>query len=263
MPSCVTLPHGAYSLVPAALTTMAWIASLFQNGCDFSRLTGSIVQKINPDVPFLEVGFAAYREPTYNAATKEWQVVYTGNCLDYPGDVVQQDAYWNVSKAFEFIALVLGGGGTFFLWCSTCCVFSRGTWRWAGCQVGLAAVAQALAFMWFGTAVCRNNNCALFWGSKASIVAASFWTTAALCIALYYPVPKEMVGSDGLVLVERSNRTRPSVALSDDYLGGTGVTGDEMNETRRMSSGQNSREERREDEQLTRCDLDKDENELI
>jgi hypothetical protein len=217
MVSTRMLPHGKYSLVPAVLTTMAWISSLFQDKCDFSRVTGEIVATLADadDTPFLEVGFAAYREPIFDGNTGEWHVVYTGRCLEYPegDDLLYQDMSWNAAKICAFLASVLGGAGSFFLWFSTCCIFGRATWRLAGYEVLLAAIFQSIAFLWFNTEICQDsdNTCSLFWGSKADILAVSFWTLAAILIFCYYPVPKELDDeNEGLVLDSREV-TRPEV----------------------------------------------------
>jgi len=217
------LPHGSYSLIPAVLTSMGWLASLFQDGCDYSRLTGQTVSEIasSTDVPWLEVGFGAYREPTLNTKNGQWEVVYTGICFAYP-PTVPQDAYWTASKAFDFLALVLGGGGTFFLWFSSCCVFSPATWRWAGYEVMFAAIFQTLSFLWFNTDMCQSseNHCALFWGSKADIVSAVLWTVAAMSIFCHYPAPKTDRRGDGLWL-ESGAATDPTVQVTDATLDGT------------------------------------------
>lgn len=223
------LPHGHYVLFPAVLTTMGWLAALFQDNCDYVRLTGSVVADLSTtdNTPWLEVGFSAYREPTFSNG--EWQVVYTGNCLEYPDDVIDQDTAWTAAKAFAFIAVVLGGGGTLFLWFSTCCVFGRPTWRFTGYQVLLAAMFQSLSFIWFASSLCQDagNTCDLFWGSTADIVAACLWTVAALSILCFYPVPKEQEVGDGL-FVERGATaavtTRPSVAMSESSATDTATT---------------------------------------
>lgn len=201
---------------------MAWLASLFQDGCDFSKLTGAMVSQIalNPDVPWLEVGIGAFREPRLDTKSGHWEVVYTGACYSYP-ETVPQDSYWTAAKAFDFLALVLGGGGTFFLWFSTCCIFSRATWRWAGYEVALAAFFQALSFLWFKTAMCHssNSNCELFWGSKADIVSTVFWTVSALSIFVYYPIPKDREGGDGVWVDDNAPpRSTPTVSLGDNPL---------------------------------------------
>lgn len=192
--SCFLLPHGGYALIPTVLTTMAWVASIFQDGCDYAIIEGPIVQTITDDddsVPWVEVGFAAFREPEYHADTDRWEVTYTGACTDYDLDRVDLDPAWKAAKAFAFLALVLGGGGALFLWFSACCVFSKATWRWAGYEVLLAAIFQALAFMWFGNSLCKyRNTCTLSWGSKADIVASIFWLLAAMAIFCKYPAPK-------------------------------------------------------------------------
>ena len=115
------LPHGWYSLIPPVLSTMAWVSSLFQEGCDYAILRGTtIVQALaDSDAPYLEIGFEAYREPTYDPATQTWSIQYTGACLEYPTtstvDIVNDGAF-QLAKFMDFVASVLGGAGAFFLW---------------------------------------------------------------------------------------------------------------------------------------------------
>eukprot|EP00592_Proboscia_alata_P005232 CAMPEP_0194382698 /NCGR_PEP_ID=MMETSP0174-20130528/62311_1 /TAXON_ID=216777 /ORGANISM="Proboscia alata, Strain PI-D3" /LENGTH=225 /DNA_ID=CAMNT_0039168221 /DNA_START=51 /DNA_END=728 /DNA_ORIENTATION=+ len=174
---------------------MAWIASLAQDGCDYVRLTGPIVSSItgeDPTPPYLEAGFNAYRSPSYSPETDTWVVQYTGFCTEYDAGVVEIDIYWTMAKMFAFISLVLGGGGALFLWFSSCFVFGPGTWRWAGYEVLAASIFQCLAFVWFGTGLCRagdGSKCRLFFGSKSDIVATVFWFVSALFIFAKYPPP--------------------------------------------------------------------------
>lgn len=220
MPSC--LPHGGYSLFPAVLCTLAWLASLSQDGCDYSRVSGTVVQQIatNKDVPFVEIGFVAYREPIYNEEDKTWSVVYTGQCSTYNPDL--EDPFWKAAKGFAFGALVLGGASSLFLWFSTCFVFSRGTWRWAGYQVVLAFICQTLAFLWFGTAICKDeeNTCDLFYGSKADIAASAFWLASAILILSRYPKPQpkpeDMVDNTSEPSIEVSNAEEMEVPVEGD-----------------------------------------------
>jgi hypothetical protein len=193
------------------LCTLAWLASLSQDGCDYSRITGPVVQDVtgSADIPFLEIGFVAYREPTQND-DGSWRVVYTGSCNRYDSSL--EDGYWRAAKGFAFGSLVLGGASALFLWFSSCFVFSRGTWKWAGMQVILAFICQSFAFLWFGTAICKDpaNNCALFYGSRADICAAVFYFVSALMICCRYPKPQPKP--------ERENPTnapQPSVEVTD------------------------------------------------
>ena len=130
---CILLPHGIYSLIATALTTMGWIAALFENSCNYAMLSGDIVNDISiEEVPYLQVGFQAYKNPQLDIATNTWYAPSsTGQCVSYPTNV-EIDAVWNLSKLFSFMGIVLGGGATFYLWISTCCRFGRGSWRWAG-----------------------------------------------------------------------------------------------------------------------------------
>jgi len=227
MPSCRMLPHGSYSLIPAILTTMGWLASLFQDGCDYSKLTGDTVRAIATEdgVPYLEVGFAAYRQPTLDTKSGNWQVVYVGQCLDYPSGV-PRGSYWTAAMVFDFLALVLGGSGSLFLWFTAGCIFSRGTWRWAGYEVLLACICQGLSFLWFRSDLCHldGNKCELFWGSKADIVSTSLWAVAAVSIFCHYPVPKEardngdglFVDANGNAIGPSGNTSLPSVEIQDN-----------------------------------------------
>jgi hypothetical protein len=198
MPSCRLLPHGGYTLIPAVLSTVAWLAALSQDGCDYARLTGYIVAEVTKStaVEFLEVGINAYRAP--ELVNGVWKIDYSSSCLPYDEEFFKIDGYWQVAKAFDFISLVLGGGGALFLWFSSCFVFSKGTWKWAGYEVLLASIFQSLSFMWFNTYICRegDNHCSLFYGSKADIASAALWLVSAFCIFCRYPAPKLMDEED-------------------------------------------------------------------
>jgi len=196
--SIFLLPHGGYSLIPTVLTTCAWVASIFQDGCDYAIIEGPIVQTITNDeddtgadtIPWLEVGFAAFRRPDYNRDKDIWEISYTGRCTDYNEDRMEFDPAWKAAKAFAFLALILGGGGALFLWFSACCVFSKATWRWAGYEVLLAATFQGMSFLWFANSMCTNKNiCKLSWGSKTDVVSFVMWIMAAMAIFYKYPAP--------------------------------------------------------------------------
>ncbi len=206
MASCRLLPQGAFPLVPTVLTTMGWIASLFQDECDYVRLEGEVVSKMG-DAPWVEAGIKAYRQPKQNRDTGAWEVSYTGKCLQYPPSLVNtEETPWKVSEAFAFMALVLGGGGTFFLWFATCCTFSRGTWRWAGYEVFLASVCQAVSFVFFQTTLCQENTCNLYWGSRSDILSVVFWFVASMFIFCHYPLPRENDREpDGIVVSSIDN----------------------------------------------------------
>lgn len=213
MPSLRLLPHGGYTLIPAVLSTCAWLASLSQDGCDYARLSGYLVATItkSADIPYLEVGFTAYREPI-QVEDGDWKIQYTGTCLAFTDDFIL-DGYWMAAKAFAFIALVLGGGGALFLWFSSCFVFSRGTWRFAGYEVLLASIAQCLSFIWYATAICNGTgdvSCVPSYGSKANIAATACWMASALAIFCKYPLPKQLLVND-----EEENNP-PTVEIIDD-----------------------------------------------
>jgi hypothetical protein len=198
--SCIVLPHGLYSFLPTLLTTLGWMAALFEDTCNYAKVSGDIVSSISElKVPYLEVGLQAYREPTFNVATGQWESVHNENCIAYPDAEITMDTPWVLAKAFTFLALILGGSSTLYLWISTCCRFSRGSWLFAGYQLAGACLFQILSFVWFQTQMCAANQCQLFYGSKADVAAAVLWMIATLLILGHYPVPKEFPDGDGLV----------------------------------------------------------------
>jgi len=216
--SCHLLPQGSYILLPTVITTLGWICSLLQDDCDYIILRGPLVEVLTTDSPpYIEMGIQAYREPEF--VNGEWTTDFVGDCRRYPIEL-NHDPFWKSSKSFSFISLVLGGGATFFLWFSTCCTFSKATWRWTGYEVSLACIFQALAFLFFKTDVCTENTCELFWGSKLDIAATVLWFVASICIFSHYPAPKETDDSqDGLVVAEdqpqSSSASSPSPAQSE------------------------------------------------
>jgi len=151
--------------------------------------------------PWLEFGIGAYRSPVYNNnnhnngnPNQVWTTSFTGSCALYPPEFM--DAAWTTSRAFSFLSLVLGGGGTLLVWCSTCFIFGRGTWRWTGYEILLASSCQGLSFVWFLTEVCQWNQCTLFWGSKADIATCVLWFVGGMLIVCRYPQPEEWPEND-------------------------------------------------------------------
>lgn len=209
--ACRLLPHGGYALIPIVFTTCAWVMSIFQDGCDYAIVKGPIVQTMTGDskIPFVEVGFAAYRKPEVDPKTREYAITYSGRCTDYDPARMPFDSARKAAKGFAFLALVLGGGGALFLWFSACCVFSKATWRWAGYEILLAAIFQVMAFIWYDNELCQNqNSCSLSWGSKADIVSSVFWCFAAFCILCKYPTPKRVNAI--------TETTQPEIAITDN-----------------------------------------------
>ena len=147
-------------------------------------------------VPYLEFGIGAYREPILLEG--QWKVDYGTTCSSYPFEI---DGAWKASKAFYFLALVIGGGGTVFLWCSTCFVFSRGTWRWSAYEIVAASLCQLLGFLWFRNAICQDssNSCQLGAGSKGDVAATILWIISALLALCKYPSPKEDIQDDEIL----------------------------------------------------------------
>mmetsp|Transcript_11843 Transcript_11843/g.34185 ORF Transcript_11843/g.34185 Transcript_11843/m.34185 type:complete len:398 (+) Transcript_11843:349-1542(+) len=221
---CRMLPHGAYSLFIATLTTMAWLTAIVQDGCDYATVTGpGIIDELRVSSPthlppFIELGMEAYREPTAvssggdKGSEERYDINYSGDCLEYPDKFIahRMDETWEIARLLKFIALVLGGGGALFIWCSTCFVFSKGTWKiLVGYELLLATLCQAASFMWFWNDVCKNQidmpyarthqedpdvdyvtSCSMSWGAKADVASCCVWFFAALMVICYYPQPR-------------------------------------------------------------------------
>jgi len=214
-------------------STVASLASLFQDGCNFAVVSGPIVQQLHPTftnqaLPYLELGIAAYREPelqqqppgtaeqqqqqqqqqpppppvnggnknSTDFTTPSWIGAGGGACTEYPQEQLF-DTVWKSAQAFAFLALVLGGGGTIFAWCSTCFVFSRVTWRWTGYELILASICQGLVYLWFQTQMCSWNTCSMSYGAKSDLLAVTLWFVSGIMVLCRYPMPlRELVAAN-------------------------------------------------------------------
>lgn len=186
---CRCMPHGVYVIVPALLSMFAWFAHLSKNGCDYSSVAGPIVADItnNPLVPYIHVGLSHYREPTYNKDDGEWYVDETLPCQAYNTDVVDIDGVWTFAKITSFLSFVFGGGGALFICFSSCFVFRKETWRWAGYEMLMATLSGALSFTWFATSLCGENKCDMQYGAFVDIIACVSWALSVLFIFCHYP----------------------------------------------------------------------------
>lgn len=227
MVMCRCFPHGRYGLLITVLTTCGWIASFLDDSCNYSIVKGndmvSIIAGINATTgtdeypPYLQVGFRAYRIPSYNPISEDWEM--PGNaidrsnpfnrneCLSFPPDTydIVSDEHWRISKLFSFFALILGGGATMYLWFSTLCVFSASSWRWAGLEIIIASMFQMMSLLfWFKTDLCNyepdvatddlftdltTTTCQLSIGSKGDIAATVLWFVSGFLLCVYYPKP--------------------------------------------------------------------------
>lgn len=129
-----------------------------------------------------------------NLETGEWFIDSRIKCEQYNTDIVNIDGVWTFAKITAFLALVLGGGGAMFIWFSSCFVFKKNVWQWAGYELLIATILQALTFSWFATSLCHGNDgqdkCTLQYGSQADILACSMWAVSALLIFVKYPSEK-------------------------------------------------------------------------
>ena len=198
-PSCCRcLPHGPYSLFVATFAVMGWMAALLQSGCEMAVVEGPVVQQLYPTfnenpLTMMEFGFEVYRLPVQVNAT--YVDPFGGRsssseqqCAEYPPELTK-DTIWVVAQLLSFVALVLGGGGSVFVWCSTCFVFSKGTWKWTGYVLLLACGCQVGSFIWYKSHICSWNTCTMSSGSKLDAISALFWFCSSFMVICRYPRP--------------------------------------------------------------------------
>jgi len=100
-------------VIPALLSSFAWIASVSRDGCDYSKVHGQVVNELTGDesIPYLQFGMNAFRIPNYHAETETWHPEFSGSCTSYDEVYVRSDFPWKLSRALAFVSIVLGGGG--------------------------------------------------------------------------------------------------------------------------------------------------------
>lgn len=205
------LPHGLYGLLASVLTAAGWILSLLYDDCNYLRVSrGSFTTTklgvASSSSPHVHLGLQAYRvlPNDHDAVDKdEWNaslLLSTTQCLNYP-ESVEWDAYWKISKLFNFIALVLGGGATFYLIISLCCRFSRSSWRTAGYEVLFGCLFQSLSFLSLASDVCQTSHCQFSKGAWTNVGAAICWGAVAVLIFGHYPIPRSTppIKDDGVM----------------------------------------------------------------
>jgi hypothetical protein len=188
-PTCSTLPHGFYSLGITLLAVLGWFFSLFQDGCDYAKVSGPILQQLASSrfVPWLEFGMGAFREPVLQTDGTFQTTLHENSCTLYADEFI--DGAWRTAQTFSFLALAIGGAASLFLMFTTCFVVSRETWRWIGYELLVASFLQTFSFCWFATGVCSWNTCEMYWGSIADIIACTFWYLAGIGVIYKYPTP--------------------------------------------------------------------------
>jgi hypothetical protein len=217
---CRILPHGPLPCIIALLSIFAWVVGLSKDGCNYARIDGPNISEItnNPNVPipYVIVGFQGYREPILNPLDGEWIFDYDLKCLEYSTDEFK-DGTWMFAYCTSFLCLIIGGSGALFILFSTCFVFERNVWRWAGYELLVAAMLQLLTYIWFATSVCRENKCVMHYGARADLVTTFFWITSAILILGKYPIKKNdptAPTQQGREEIELSNRNAAQLPVA-------------------------------------------------
>lgn len=235
VPGCIDyyniriMPHGGMILIPITLTTLAWVASISTDGCDYSRLTGPGVKILTGSsvVPYVDLGMNAYRIPEFYPASNSWRVVYNDECLSYQYSF--EDRAWLAGKRFSFLAMWCGGASMMFLWVGTFLVLKPGHWKTAGVGVASAFFCQVFSFVWFNTSLCKTkstsieefksgenaetdaSSCSLFYGSRCSIASTILYLIASLMILFgEYPAPEPKLIAEENYPIVNAGQSRSS-----------------------------------------------------
>lgn len=211
--NCRMMPHGGKIVFPITLVTLAWVASLTHDGCDYARLTGPGVEILtgSASIPFVHLGMEAFRIPGFYPATNSWRVAYSSQCEPYTHYNIIADRPWVTSEWLSFSSIVIGGTAMMFLWSGICLTLRPSYWKFVGVGSALASIVQMFSFVWFSTRLCHTttrtfldfqagrevelagsdaSSCALFFASKCSIASICLYLSAALLILLgKYPTP--------------------------------------------------------------------------
>lgn len=209
------MPHGGMILIPITLVTIAWLASISTNGCDFSRLTGAGVEMLTGSsiIPYIHLGMNAYVIPEFYPMSNSWQVSIESECMPYQYPV--EDNAWIAGKRFGFLSLWAGSASAILLWVGTFIVLTPRQWKAAGVLVLFACLFQVLSFAWFNTALCHTtstsfselksdeineasaeddggeSSCSLFYGSRCAIASLLLYLVSSAMILLgEYPIPE-------------------------------------------------------------------------
>lgn len=209
------MPHGGSLIFPVILTTMAWLASISTNGCDYARLTGPGVEILTDSslVPFIYLGMDAYVIPEFYPISNLWMVSGESECIPY--QFMLEDSSWTTGKRFNFLSLWSGGASAMILWMGTFLVITPRQWKVVGILILFATLFQVLSFAWFGNTFCytasRNieeflsqesggdtttaerglSSCSLFYGSRCSIASTFlYWIASFIILFGEYPTPE-------------------------------------------------------------------------
>ena len=112
-------------------------------------------------------------------------------CVEFNTDIVHIGAATQFAKFSSFLASVLGGGGSIFLWVSLCFVFDKIRWRWVAVELMVASFLQALSFTWFASSLCQSNDCAMYYGSRSNLIACVMWAFAAMILFCKAPMVRD------------------------------------------------------------------------
>lgn len=233
------MPHGPFSLAVVTLAWLAWMAALYQDGCDYAHVTGPVIStRLNSTAPWVEMGLGAWREPTFVAENDQYETNFEGKCQLYP---FAMDTIWSLARTLGFLSLCLGGGGTLFGTCCLCIVFSKATWTWTGYLLCLASLCQASNLVWFANSMCDWNTCTLFWGSRLDIVASTLWMLAGMSAVFYYPPRRRIFDDEDDEEKNDEDNDTPPTDWTPGLLAGTSDLDLEENTTMTTMEGDSSR----------------------
>ena len=198
------LPHGGYALIPATLSTIAFLTTLFHDGYDYAKLHGKVVDiLINTDgfYPFIEIGFSSFRIPTFYEEHDQWQTRYGDVCQSFSSidavtgesvTVWKPDSLWNFARAAHLISMIVGDTVVLNIWIvSICLPVTKYSWRLFGVAMFMASFFQLCSLIWFLNDICNveESHYSIFYGSQTSMIALALYFGSLLLICFRYPEP--------------------------------------------------------------------------
>jgi hypothetical protein len=194
----------------------AFVITLFgATYCDFLTFTSNETVTIQgvTDTVTLEFGVWYYRGWSYVIGS-EGEVYVFETCWNYPEETVY-DANWKSAKAFNTMALIIGGMVVFVTMFAACSAPSKKIFQIAGMSNMVCCLFTGLSLLLLNSNACNNNlnvetfelafpvlnltfpdTCTMGVGAKTTISATVLWFVAAIAACMSGPNPQGEAADD-------------------------------------------------------------------
>ena len=203
------------SYLSGFIAISAFIITLFgATYCNFLTFTSNeavTVQGVTDKVA-MEFGVWFYRGWSY--VTSEGEVFVFETCYNYPEGTVY-DANWKSAKAFNTMALIIGGFAVFVTFSAACMEVSKKTLQIVGMLNMVCCLFTGLTLLLLNSNACNNNlnvatfeqafpslgltfpdTCTMGVGAKTTVSATVLWFVAAIAACMSSPKPQGEAAED-------------------------------------------------------------------